>query len=109
MIKEILNNLDVRHSYKANKVAQSICCILNDIVLEDDAEDNKFYAWQNKIKSITCDMFGHKWIDDHCAYWGHKYCGVCDIPKYPSIVTLSCHEAFEIVGNISEEEYCCKD
>ena len=80
--------------------------LLFQIELEDEQEEDKYIDWVQECREQICKITGeHYWEFDQCCYFGHKYCITCHLPQYPELRKLSCSEAREKYGKITEEQY----
>lgn len=99
-------SLDKEHDVTFADIASAIRHLLAEIVLKDDAECEKLDEWEDQIAELRCKISGnHEWEFDQCGYWGHQYCLHCDAAKHPELASLSCRDAVDKVGKITEEEY----
>lgn len=99
------NNV-VEEDCSAEEMAKSICALIDEILLKDDDEYEKFYKWVEAVTKLQCEIISdHKWILDHCGFWGHQYCVKCHEMKYPDLGKLSCSEAYAKLNGKTEEEY----
>ena len=96
----------VQEDCTAEEMVKSLCIMIDEIFLKDENEYEKFYKWVEKIIQLQCEVIAdHKWIYDHCGFWGHQYCEKCHEVKYPDLGKLSCSEAFKLLNGMTEEEY----
>jgi len=84
----------------------ALIALLSEIELEDEEEQDKYIDWVQECREQICKITGkHYWEFDQCCYFGHKYCITCHLPQYPELRKLSCSEAREKYGKITEEQY----
>ena len=80
--------------------------LMYEIELADSGEEDRYIDWVYECRKLGCEIVGaHGWQYDHCGYYGHQYCDACGASKYPELRKLSCSEASEKYGNITEDQY----
>lgn len=85
------------------QIVGAILLLIDEICIEGEHEE-QFDAWRAKVFEAWCELTGeHRWINDHCGFWGHQYCHWCRSQKYPEIPG-SCSECGDLM-KITESEY----
>ena len=101
------DEVNQEHDVSASELSRLICDLFSEILLLNDNEDEIFDNWIMELRLQKCKIInnGHEWEYDQCGYWGHQYCIGCNRSKYPELSSLSCSEAIEKIGKITEEQY----
>ena len=94
-------------SESALEVAKSICELTENILLADDLEVEKLSEFEESIRQLLCDKIVgfHSWQFDQCGYWGHQYCAVCLVSRYPDLASMRCSDAYKKTENATEEQW----
>ena len=87
-------------------IVAAILLLIDEICVEGELE-KQFDDWRDKVAEAWCGFSGeHKWVHDHCGFWGHQYCHWCRTRKYPELPG-SCSKCSELM-KITEAEYASR-